>query len=62
MRWADKILLQLRSLFRRHEVEHELGAELRFHFEQQIEENLAVGMSAEEARYEARRTKNARPP
>src|ERR1700694_3821126 len=55
MRWVNKLLLRLRSLFRRPDVEHELAAELRFHFEQQIEENLAAGMSAEEARYAARR-------
>jgi hypothetical protein len=55
MRWFDKLLLQWRSLFRRHDVEHELDAELRFHLDQQIEENLAAGMSPEEARYAARR-------
>jgi len=55
MRWADKLLLRLRSLFRRSSVEQELDAELRFHFEQQIEENLAKGMSPEEARHSARR-------
>lgn len=56
MRWADKLSLRLRSLFRHGRVEHELDAELRFHLEQQIEENRAAGMSAEEARYAARRT------
>ena len=56
MRWLDKLLLRWRSLFRRHDVEHELDAELRFHLQQQIEENLAAGMSPEEARYAARRT------
>ena len=56
MRWLDKLLLRLRSLFRRGSVEQELDAELRFHFEQQIEQNLAAGMNAEEARYAARRT------
>ena len=56
MRWADKLLLLLRSLFRHGSVEHQLDAELRFHLEQQIEENLAAGMSAEEARYAARRS------
>jgi len=55
MRWADKLLLRLRTLFRQHKIDHELDAELRFHLEQQIEENLAAGMSAEEARYAARR-------
>jgi len=30
--------------------------ELRFHLEQQIEENLAAGMTRDEARYAARRS------
>jgi len=55
MRWASKLWLRLRSLFRRGPVEQELDDELRFHLEQQIEENLAAGMSPEEARYAARR-------
>jgi predicted permease len=56
MRWRDKLLLRLRSLFRGERVERELDDELRFHLEQQIAENLAAGMSAEEARYAARRS------
>ncbi|HXA07385.1 MAG TPA: ABC transporter permease [Bryobacteraceae bacterium] len=56
MRWADKILLRCRSLFRRRDIEQELDDELRFHFQQQVEENIAAGMSDEEARYAARRT------
>jgi predicted permease len=56
MRWVDKLLLRFRSLFRYGSVEQELDAELRFHFEQQIEENLTAGMSPEEALYAARRT------
>ncbi len=55
MRWANKLLLRLRSLSLRPDVEGELDDELRFHLEQQIKENLAAGMSAEEARYAARR-------
>src|SRR5712691_5908949 len=56
MRCLDKLMLRWRSLFHRHDVEHELDAELRFHLQQQIEENLAAGMTAEEARYAALRT------
>ncbi|PYT31357.1 MAG: hypothetical protein DMG57_05440 [Acidobacteria bacterium] len=55
MRWADKLSLRLRSLFRRRSVERELDDELRFHLEQQIEENLAAGIGPEEAPYRARR-------
>ena len=43
-------------MFRRGRVERELNEELRFHLEQQIAENQAAGMSAEEARYAARRS------
>jgi predicted permease len=56
MRWVDKLWLRLRSLFRRPEVEAALDDELRFHFEQQIMENLAAGMAPEEARYAACRS------
>jgi predicted permease len=45
----------LRSVFRRAQVEAELAAELRFHLDQQIEENIAAGMSPDEARHAALR-------
>ena len=56
MRWVEKLRLRARSLIRRTRVERELEAELRFHLEQQIAENLAAGMSAQEARSAARRS------
>jgi len=56
MRGVEKLRLRGRTLFRRGSVERELDDELRFHLEQQIAENLAAGMSAEEARYAARRS------
>jgi hypothetical protein len=55
MRWIDKRLLRFRALFSRARVEQELDDELRFHWQQQIEENLAAGMSPEEAHYAAQR-------
>jgi|SRR5690348_983669 len=55
MRWIYKLPLRLRSLFRKQRVENELNDELRFHLEKLIEENVAQGMSAEEARYAALR-------
>jgi putative ABC transport system permease protein len=55
MRWFDKLTLRLRSLLRRRHVEQELDAELQFHFDQQIEENLAAGMSEADARAAASR-------
>jgi len=50
MRWYARLRLRVRSIFRTDEVERELDSELRIHFEQQIIENLAAGMSREEAR------------
>jgi putative ABC transport system permease protein len=47
--------MRLRSLLRRGRVEQELAEELSYHLERQIEQNLASGMTAEEARYAALR-------
>ena len=55
MRILDKAHLRLRSLFRRTNVDFELKAELRFHLDQIIEENISSGMPPEEARQAARR-------
>lgn len=54
--WIDKLRLRFRTLFLRYRVEGELSSELQFHLDQQIAENLAKGMSREEARYAALRT------
>src|SRR5271157_4501335 len=48
-------LRRLRALFRKDELDQELSDELAFHLEKQIEQNIASGMSAEEARYAALR-------
>ncbi|HLJ51263.1 MAG TPA: ABC transporter permease [Bryobacteraceae bacterium] len=56
MRVLKKIRLRFRSLFRRGTVESEMQAELVFHLDQQIEENLASGMPPGEAREAALRT------
>lgn len=58
-RWTEILRLRLRSLLRRQRLNRELDAELQFHLEQQIAENLAAGMSPEEARYAARRATGA---
>ena len=54
-----QLLLQLwrrmLSPIRRGRYEREMDEEMRFHLEMQIEQNLASGMAAEEARYAARR-------
>ncbi len=48
MRWANKLVLRLRSLLRRERIDHELDDEIQFHLEHQIEENMAAGMSTDE--------------
>ena len=55
MRSLDKVCLRLRSLCRRPNVDFELDAELRFHLDQLIEENISSGMPPGEARLAARR-------
>jgi predicted permease len=50
MRRIQNITNWLRSLFRRNTAEKELGSELRFHIERQVEENMAAGMTPQEAR------------
>lgn len=56
MRIPDKVRLRLRSLFRRTNVDFELDAELRFHLDQLVEENISSGMAPDEARRAAQRT------
>ena len=51
---VNDLLYRLRGLFRRKQVETELDEELRFHFEREVEKNVAAGMPAEEARRQAR--------
>ncbi len=45
---------RLRRLFHKHHAESDLDKELRFHIEQQIADNIAAGLSPEEARRRAR--------
>jgi predicted permease len=54
-RWWNIVQLRMRSLARRGPVDGDLDKELRFHLEQQIEENLALGMPPAEARRAALR-------
>jgi putative ABC transport system permease protein len=48
-------MFNLRALFHKNRTEQEMDDELRFHLEKQIEQNVARGMSAKEARYAALR-------
>lgn len=56
MRWIDQFRIRTRMLFQRGGAAHRLDAELEFHLEREIAENLAAGMSPQEARYAALRT------
>ena len=53
--WPYVVRMRLRTLLRRGEVEQELDEELRYHVERQTEENIASGMSPDEARRAALR-------
>jgi hypothetical protein len=46
----------LQTLFRRSRTTQLLDDEIQFHLDQQIADNIAAGMSPEEARYAAMRT------
>jgi predicted permease len=50
----NDLFFRLRSLFRRDSVESEADAELRFHFEHQVEKLLKSGLTREEATRRAR--------
>src|SRR6516225_11519308 len=56
MTWPQRFWLRLQTLFRRERVAQRLDDEIQFHLDQQIADNIAAGMSPEEARYAAMRT------
>ena len=49
-RWRDVLRMRVRSLFRRNQADRALEKELRFHLDQAIEEQVARGLSTDEAR------------
>jgi predicted permease len=53
--WFYSLPLRLRSLFRRQQVEQELLEELEYHIERKIEQYIAQGLTAEQARQAALR-------
>jgi len=55
MAMLKRLRLRLRALFFKSNMEEELDEEVRFHLEREIEENIARGMTPEEARYAAMR-------
>jgi predicted permease len=50
MRLLDKLMMRMKTLLRRGRAGEELDKELEFHLEAQIAENLAAGMTPQEAR------------
>ena len=54
--WFYSLRLRVRAFFHPNQADEEMKEELREHLEQQIKENVARGMSPEEARYSALRT------
>jgi predicted permease len=56
MRWFHLLAMKIQMLVGRGNAGARLDEELRFHLERQIAENVAAGMTAEEAHYTALRT------
>src|SRR5215475_8809902 len=52
----NKLRLRLRAIFFKSKMEEELDEEVRFHLEREREENIARGMSPEDARFAALRS------
>jgi len=56
MRWLERFRMATLMLFRRQQQTARLNAELQFHLDLQVKENIAHGLSPEEAHYAALRT------
>jgi hypothetical protein len=56
MNLMPPLIKRLRTIFRRTRVERELDAELRFHLDMLAAQNVALGMSPQDARRAARQT------
>jgi predicted permease len=55
IRWAQVLLLRVRSLFKRSAIDRDLDKELRYHLEEHAAELVAAGMAPDEARLAAMR-------
>jgi putative ABC transport system permease protein len=53
VRWHHRLYVMLRGWFRSSQLDQELGDELQFHFDRQVQANLDSGMTAEQARRSA---------
>ncbi len=56
MRWLDRVRMRILMLFGRRAAATRLDDELTFHLDRQIAENVAAGMTPDEARYAALRS------
>jgi len=56
MRWKQELIFIVRRLIHRRRAEQELDDEIHAHLEMEIEQNIADGMSPEDARLAARRS------
>ncbi|MGA8089143.1 MAG: ABC transporter permease [Terracidiphilus sp.] len=56
MRWFEQLRMRVLMLFSRGRAAARLNEELAFHLDRQIAENIAAGMTPDEARYSALRT------
>lgn len=56
MRWPGILRMRLKTLLHRRAVEDELDEELRYHFDREMEERMAAGLSRDEARWAALRS------
>ena len=55
MAWVHRLWVRLQNLLRRERFAKELDREIQFHFDDLTTENIAMGMSQEQARYAATR-------
>lgn len=58
-RWFSRLVASLRSLVYRHRADIELGEELQFHLDREIEEGIKAGLSQRQARQAALRAMGA---
>src|SRR5215212_4492323 len=49
MRWHHRLYVALRGLFKSSELDRELNEELQFHFDHEVQSNIAKGMTAAQA-------------
>ncbi len=55
MQWPRQLWMRLQAFFHRDRFTQKLSDEIRFHLDEQMEENIAAGMSPDEARHAAER-------